>query len=266
MTRPGYVLAETGVPAVGMCQGGADTVLDLLDSSFTSLGMNDDISPTNRCSRIAGTDAYAHVRPGTYYIQTRLFSSTATIGAYQVRIDTAAEGCGNGIPEPGKECDDGPRNGQPGSNCSAMCRFTGTVVNEVEPNNTRMQANASTAMKGRTVIIRGAIMPVNDQDYFAFDVPAGMTATVVARTHTAMGDPSSCADGVDTKIEIYNSAGAMLAENDDISPSNYCSLIDGTAPEFRAAANLAAGRYFINVHHYNNTRTFPLYFLDISLR
>jgi cysteine-rich repeat protein len=47
-------------------------------------------------------------------------------------VPTGSSNCGNGVVEPGEQCDDGPGNGQPGDCCTAMCLFQaeGTACTE----------------------------------------------------------------------------------------------------------------------------------------
>lgn len=265
MTARGYILAETGAPSLGTCTGGADTIIDLLDSMYRPLGSVDDIGGTNLCSRLNfnSTNPFNLVQRGTYYVRVRAFPAAATIPAYELEIHAVGLGCGNGIVEGNESCDDG--NTIDGDGCSTSCAYEGMAVAEVEPNGTRGEATASGAAIGQTVILQAAISPVADLDYFSFTVPAGQTATLIARVHTAIGDPTSCANDTDTRIALYDSAGTVLARADDSGPTNYCSLMNGTTTS-PGAANLAAGTYTIEVKQFDNSEEIPEYYLDITLQ
>ena len=69
---------------------------------------------------------------------------------------------------------------------------------------------------------------------------------------------------MDTLVELMDSAGNVIAENDDDSArSGFCSHLDSTAD--MGAGGLTAGTYYVVVRHYNNTSSFPRYFMDVSL-
>jgi cysteine-rich repeat protein len=265
MSAPGYIVGETGSPMVGTCATGVDTVLDLLDGNFLILGSNDDINyPTDKCSRITYDpgNPYAKVMQGTYYLRVHAFSATVAISAYQLGIKLIAVGCGNGILEMGEQCDDG--NTMSGDGCSATCQLEVTPTPEVEPNNDIMHATPTGATKGHLVIMQGSITPM-DTDFYSFTVPAGMTATLISRTHTTLTDPNSCVMPTDTKLTLYNASMTQLAQNDDINTGvNNCSLIDGTGAD-TGAANLPAGTYYLQVDQFDPMGMTPVYFLDVRL-
>src|SRR5688572_28841855 len=110
---------------------------------------------------------------------------------------------------------------------------------------------------GQRVTAVGAINPLDDLDYWVIEIPAGQTASIAARTHSALQDPNSCV-GVDTKIRLSDENGVALAENDDIDVDAgiYCSAIDGLGADM-GAARLEAGRYFLTVQHWDGSATIP---------
>jgi cysteine-rich repeat protein len=267
VTHEGYVSAETGVQTIGTCAAGdaGDTILDLTDTMFHVIAHNDDISSTDRCSRITPYTTGAHVMPGTYYLRAYTYSTTTAIARYQLQVKLVGTGCGNGIVETnlGEQCD------PPGPSCSATCQFTGVEHMEVEPNNDSAHATLVSVPRGTTTYVQAAITPVGDIDFFAFDI-TGAAGTVIAGTHTSPGDPMSCAAGTDTELELFNALGVAampptpLATNDDIGVGDYCSRIDGT--QMMQAANLPAGRYYLRVHQYIDAAVIALYYLDITVR
>jgi cysteine-rich repeat protein len=264
MSAPGYIMAETGVPTVPMCTNSADTKLDILDSTFHVLGGSDDISMTDKCTRIAWDPSapYNKVLAGTYYIDAYAYSATTAIAGYQLAVKLVAVGCGNAIAEMGEQCDDG--NTTAGDGCSATCQLEGTPVMAVEPNNDAMHATPSGATKGKLVVLRGALPAVDAFDFWSFVVPTGQTVTVNAITHTTLTDPYSCAQGTDTVLTLLDAAGNILDANDDISTgSNLCSLIDGAGAQ-TGAANLTAGTYYLKVESYMGMVS-PTYFLNLRL-
>ena len=261
LAQPGYIFAETGVPAVGQCDetGGHDTRLTLLDDTFMELGGDDDGADA-LCSKIDPvTDAFAAVPAGTYFV---LVEAREVIPTYQVQIRTFGEGCGNGIMESGEQCDDGNNTANDG--CDAACNFEGSIVVETEPNNDIANATNSGVTNGQTVTVNGAIGDPADTDIFAFTLTA--PASVTAITYTQLGDTSVCqSPGYDTRIYLMDSTMTELAVNDDDqNRSGFCSLID-PATEM-GAANLAAGTYYIAVEHWNQSDTIANYFMDITLQ
>ncbi len=256
----GYINARTGAPVLDMCETGADTVLAVYDSSLMQVARNDDSGGT-RCSTIEATSSANLLTAGTYIVGVRAFSATATVSAYEVQIQTVGTACGNGIPEPGEVCDDG--NLMAGDGCDSMCQFEGTIITETEPNNDIMGANDSTAtIGGGAVLLQGIIDPIGDVDIFSFTVPAGQTATLVASTGTDPVDPTICNE--DTLIRLTDSMGMELTSDDD-GGEGLCSLIDGNAD--MAASALAAGTYYVEVHHFDDSEAFTdNYFLSLSLQ
>jgi cysteine-rich repeat protein len=269
MAHEGYITAETGaamtgMPTLGMCAVGTDTVIDLVDSHFATLGTEDDISSTNRCSDFTAGTMGSHVQAGTYWLRVHSYSSMAVIPAYNLQIKLLIVGCGNGIVEPGEQCD------PPGPSCSATCQFTGAVVNEVEPNNDYMHATHVSVTRGGMTEVHGAISPLMDVDFWSFDI-TGANASIYARTHSLVGDPLSCDMMTDTELELYNASGAAmmvpLAVNDDINTAggNFCSMIDMTTTG-TTATNLPAGRYYLRVHHFDDGAVIPTYYMDIKVQ
>ncbi|MCP4501494.1 MAG: hypothetical protein GY822_16160, partial [Deltaproteobacteria bacterium] len=129
-------------------------------------------------------------------------------------------------------------------------------ITEIEPNGNTDLAVDSTLTDLGGVTVDGIVGLANDQDFFAFTVPAG-GADFNAVSYSVLGDTSSCVAGVDTKIFLYDAAGTELDSNDDAN--SLCSDL---------SAALATGYYFISVEYSPKTNNpvdpFP-YFVDITL-
>jgi hypothetical protein len=73
--------------------------------------------------------------------------------------------------------------------------------------------------------------------------------------------------GIDTYVYLRDSMGNLLDQDDDIMfPANACSLMDGIGGTHPGASNLAAGTYYIEVHHYDDMEEIPEYYLDITVQ
>ena len=129
-------------------------------------------------------------------------------------------------------------------------RFQAPNGSEIEPNDTQPTA---TPMPGRDVYSLGDHTVSTDTDWYQLTLPAQMSL----RIETIEGDlPSGPApynetcesNGIDSTIELLNSAGVSLGTDIDAG-RGYCSQIDGTGatPSNAYAKNLAAGTYYIKV-------------------
>ncbi|MCA9553553.1 MAG: pre-peptidase C-terminal domain-containing protein [Myxococcales bacterium] len=186
-------------------------------------------------------------------------------GQVQVDVVITSAVCGNGLLEDnaGEQCDDGGT--VPGDGCDATCHFDGSISVEMEPNDSTSQAvPLGVTVGGAAVTFNGDIRPVADHDYYAFTIPSGQTASLVAFTYPTLGDPASCDFNKDTYLELRDGTGALVAENDDDSSRNgFCSRLDAT--EDMAAANLTAGTYYVVVRDADDTAAFNDYFLSVEL-
>lgn len=209
-------------------------------------------------------DQWAANLPAGTYLLGVVAEDVANAGQnVTVEVTIADASCGNSIAETevGEQCDDGGTGN--GDGCDSACMFEGNVTVETEPNDDIATANTSGAAMGQTVTVNGHIQPVADHDVWALTVPQG--ATLIARTYPTYGDPTSCNDEQDTNLFLLDAAGTEVTDNDDWDVTmGYCSEINGTTDV--AAANLAAGTYYLSVQHYNDTGTFQNYFMDITLQ
>jgi len=262
VTAETYVDVETFVDAaLGTCPFGTDTVIYLLDSTFTVLG-SDDEGGENSCSAFGpDTDGFTRLMPGTYYVLVEEYLNNGTIATYDIVFQSApVDICGNGVLETGvgEACDDG--NTANGDGCSATCALEGNVFSEVEPNGSIGTANDPGLTAIGRVTAAGVVDLGQDQDFYVVTVPTG-GADINIHTYTTLGDRTSCVSPTDTEVFLYDSTGTQLANNDDIGGGNFCSDLTVTG--------LTAGTYYISVEYYSRsfdpTSPFP-YFVDLTLQ
>jgi hypothetical protein len=135
---------------------------------------------------------------------------------------------------------------------AAVCTAT---VAEVEPNNAPATAQGpAVASAGFTA----AINPMDDVDCFSLTVPAN--GSLVLTTGDGYG---GCPGNMDTVVRLYDAAGTMIAENDDISRVNYCSMIDGSTSG--PAHALAAGNYVACVSSWSARSMIASYTLSAEI-
>lgn len=128
-------------------------------------------------------------------------------------------------------------------------------VAETEPN------SSATAPQGpvtQSTIFRGSLTANTDTlDCYRARVPAG--ASLFVESHNNAG---GCHAG-DSVIGVLNAAGAVIAENDDISSTLLCSRVDGrTAGPLHA---MAAGDYTVCIRSYNAAAGISPYYLTIAI-
>ncbi|MEE2903460.1 MAG: myxococcus cysteine-rich repeat containing protein [Myxococcota bacterium] len=113
-----YLSANTGAPTMGSCN--ADTLIRVFDFAGTELGLDDNDGLNNCSSVIPGTDSFALLSPGDYFITVEEAGRDGIIPVYQLELTASpANVCGNNILEAGEFCDDG--NNVSNDGCSATC-------------------------------------------------------------------------------------------------------------------------------------------------
>lgn len=129
--------------------------------------------------------------------------------------------CGDGSIEPGEECEDG---NLVAGDCCAACHAEAGC--EVESND----ADAQAVELGQGGERRGSIAPAGDLDVYRVEVPAGSTGTLLAET-SAFLDGGSCFPATDTRLEVADGAGRVIASDED-SGEAICSRVRvaGLAP------------------------------------
>ena len=280
MLAPGYIIAETFSPSAPDCD--TDTTLTLLDDTGASLAFDDD-SGVNGCSKldprlspIAGLRA-----AGTYLIAVAHRSGDA-VNNYELVVNTIGQGCGNGIVEvsgPNPEtCDDG--NTVSGDGCDNVCQFEG--VGEIEPNDDRQNATfiASSTSAATSVVIRGAIDPEGDEDFYSFLVPEGYHAKIWVGVNSLDDCNPISAGGDGIRFRLYDEAGATLNSGDSFSAIERGRgaserLCGEYHPNIQTAVNdMTAGTYTVALNGYERTpagsttqnqTTIGVYFLHLEI-
>ncbi|WP_373045879.1 DUF4215 domain-containing protein [Vulgatibacter sp.] len=150
-------------------------------------------------------------------------------GWFMLAIQPVA--CGDGVIAYLESCDDG--NNVDGDGCSSSCSFEGQ--SETEPNDSL--ATADLLAVGELGMGTLEQPPAVDADYWTFNATAGQTYDIWTRDRFT----GACAEPErnDTHLRLYDSAGAFVAENDNISVTNRCSRIIWTP--------LISGQYFVEV-------------------
>jgi cysteine-rich repeat protein len=256
----GQSITATTTDGAGNCP--FPTIMGLFTADYTFLGST---AGNGGCAFIDPVmDTYASDLAAGSYRLAVIAENDADMGMVTLEVTINNPMCGNRIQESlaNEQCDDGGTAN--GDGCNSTCRFEGNIGVEAEPNNDAASANPSMAAINTTRTVVGSIDPAADADWWAITVPAN--GTVIARTYDTFNMPmADCGLDHDTRIYLVNSNGMDIASNDDAIPTqNYCSLIDGTTTP--AAANLAAGTYYIRVEHYDDQATFRNYFMDVRLQ
>ena len=161
------------------------------------------------------------------------------VGAFELSVATRAVICGDGVIDPGEECDDGGVSS--GGGCDESCQVESTEVNP-QGNDTPPHADDYVEP------FYGTISPDDPIDYVRFDVAGSGTLRV--RILDLGND--ACVNGeLDSTLEILESDGeTILAENDDFG-GTLCSEV--------ADIDVSAGTYYVRVSAAGegNTPEFP---------
>ena len=266
ITVPAFadIKIETFDPGSQSTCAAVDTEVTLFDVDGTSVLASDDDTGLEACSLIEPeTSNSAHLPAGTYYVRVEEFSNDATLAGYNLLItfealcgDNVTEGgeecdggvdcdadcnripmCGDGSIDGAETCDDG--NTTPLDGCNAFCQLEG-LVPETEPNDTTVDADTNGPFTP-DVFISGSIGAPGDLDYFAINLTG--VADITVETFDATG-PFSC-NGVDTVLQLIDTDGVTLLEEDDEGGVDSCSLLDSAA-----TVQLPAGTYYVRVEDY----------------
>ncbi len=237
---PATVTFRTSLGNGGPCRGSSllDTVLILRDAMGMTLAQNDDDWAEDACSRLtfdvpAGSVVFAHVLHAgdnqTYPLSYRL---TINVGSV----------CGNYVVDAGETCDDGQNPPLPHDGCSVTCQFElPPPVTELEPNDdgtpsvatgvgstgNDFLAPAAHGPLTQTTLFNAAISPAGDEDELAV-VNTG-PASVTWQAETFVGTRDACTVGVNTVVNVLDSAGTTLTGDDD-SGVGACSLVVFSVP------------------------------------
>jgi cysteine-rich repeat protein len=153
------------------------------------------------------------------------FHADAT-GPFTLRVATRPSNvCGDGYRDPAEACDDGGTDSSDG--CDADCELE---RGEDEPNASLASAESYSAG------FVASIDPEEDQDLVAVSV-SDAPASISARTSAFLDD---CATGrADTFLELLDSDGTTVLDQDDDEADGYCSRV--------LASGLSQGTYYLKV-------------------
>lgn len=270
-----------------------DTEMTLFDASLGVIAENDD-RPGSFCSEISGIRHPVNsLAPGIYYLRVRpkfqapantpyylyselyVFMPSADGGPASGWDATFGSDSGSGsFLDAGSPFDAGQAGfdaGQAGPDASQSFPDSGLPpadggssgpLQEAEYNGDRLNANQLPYQA--VTRIQAALTPAGDVDYFRFNIPAGAVLSMAARTFTSASDPTQCAPGTDTVLELVDDGGNVLATNDDATSATRCSELNpqGNAP---AAANLQPGAYYLRVRQFAPNTISQLYYLEMAL-
>jgi cysteine-rich repeat protein len=253
VTVPGSSLMLTVSNGVGGCPGGVDTQLRLYNSQAQQIAYDDD-SGDAACSMITPSwhAGAANLPAGTYTFRVNEFSNGEIEPFYVIEVEILLPVCGDGLTQPGEECDDG--NPASGDGCSPMCHAEAPY--ESESNNTMAEANVLWPQLSHWV---ASIFPKGDIDWFVFNHPGG-GASLKLETHAA-SDPSACPG--DTTLHLVNSSGQDIAFDDDGGVGT-CSLLDSAMSP--ALMNLPIDTYYVWVQYHGNLATLSNYQLTLTIQ
>jgi cysteine-rich repeat protein len=253
VTVPGSSLTITVSDGLNGCPAGFDSQLYLYNAQGQQLAYDDEDGAAS-CSKISpGMDPGAANLPvGTYTFRVNDFNNDDLQPFYVIEAKVALPGCGDGLLQPGEECDDG--NPASGDGCSPQC--VSEAPYEIEPNNALAEASVLWPQVSHW---HGSIFPKGDVDWFVFNFPGG-GATLTLETHAA-GNPSACPG--DTVIHFVNSSGQEIVADDDGGVGT-CSFLSSA---FHAQlVNLPLDTYYVWVQHHGHSATLGKYQLTVTIQ
>ncbi len=225
-----------------------DSLINVRKADGTLVGFDDDNGP-GFCSLATASSLVS----GDYFVEL----SDSLVGGqqgfdYVLKITKTLYTCGDGVINPTEQCDDG--NAFSGDGCSNQCVLE--LLAEVEPNNL---CGVGLGTYSAPVLLSGAITPVADQDWFAFQVPG--VADVKIESFDGNG-PSSCV-GIDNEMFLFKSDCTTLLAYDDQDGINSCAMITSTT-DAGARGLLPGQTYYLRVQDWFNNNAIPAYQVFIS--
>jgi cysteine-rich repeat protein len=240
---------------LGGCPAGFESQIFLFNPSGLELASDD--GGALPCAKITAAQypVAANLAVGTYAIEVTRFGNNAAAPWYVLSYQLSPPSCGDGILEPGEECDLGAMNGVTGSGCSATCQLTANYIHETEPNNTEALANPLGSAAGFVA----SISPIGDLDYFSF-VVTSPGSSVTLQTSDGLG---GCPTGFNSLLYLYSPSHSQLAldQGHGVAP---CSKISPAL--YPAAANLAPGTYYARVELSGDNAIIPQYVVTITVQ
>lgn len=234
-----------------------DTQMALLDAAGVLLSQDDD-GGLEHCS-LLDSDSNPNLRrlgAGTYFVRINSFGDEP-ISSYTLRISynalcgdgrvTGAEecdgtpqcsttceripNCGDGFVDFPEYCDDG--NTVDGDACGSTCAAPSSLPAEVEPNNTRAEADQRASgtppilISDATPFIRftGSLSPAMDADLYKVQFGVGQ----IVRFETFHGGFNRCDGTGATRLRLLNSSGSVI-EEDQSSGIGACSALTMSVP------------------------------------
>ncbi len=264
----------------GSCPDGASFTISIYEPSNLEIA-----TAAGGCPQLDGggdPDLGALAAEGMYFVRV---SSSVVMPFYVLELAVVAPECGDGIEQPGEECDDNntaPADGcEPdctitpvcgdgsiqtgeecddagmaaGDGCDASCQLEGNFCSEGNmPNDGTVTATSLAGCLGGV----GTIDPIGDQDYF--EVVVGTAGSSLRAEVTTLAG-NACPAGFDSYLRMYDASGVELGSDDDDGIDS-CSLI---TPADAFAVNLAAGTYYLRVEDFANNETQGLYALRVTV-
>ena len=234
-------------PGRTCASGTLNSHIEIFSATGLSLGANDDIGGSDKCSRVR-----VAVAAGTYYVRVKAGLFTSAIFDYTLEATADSIVCGDGTVGGSETCDDA--NQVDGDGCSVSCALEG--FKESEPNDSFATASGPVP-PGQTVI--AAITPSVDKDFFSFVVSAH--ADVEIETFDKYG-PSTCDPAVNTVAQLLAPNGTTVLVEDDEDGAGSCAKISSTTDV--GARNLAPGTYFVRVTDQGSNSPIPGYTMRLT--
>ena len=214
---------------------------DPLDPTAGCIDFDDDNSSSGVLVR------YLIVEPGeTIALVPTAHFVNQVVSSYTVTATTMGV-CGDGVTTFPESCDDG--NLTDGDGCDADCGVA-PLVSDVEPNETTSSATplpVGAIGAGTLAATQFAMPAVDPVDHWEVDLVAGLSYTFRTR------DDRSGACGIfnvqgDTKLELLDAAGSLLATGTNLSATEFCADVTWSAT--------ASGTHYLRVTQ-ENTLALP---------
>jgi cysteine-rich repeat protein len=246
VTNPGTGWAALRVETFGSAGPGTcntDTWVEIRTAAETVL-FTDDEGGINSCSLVP---LYPMAPGETVYVRVIDYQDNGTIASYFADIQLAPAVCGNDTAELGEQCDDG--NLDDGDGCSAACVAEG-AVQEIEPNATSPEADATGIIVDGTTLLGGSIGTVGDLDRFRVELAAA--GFLRFESFTSVND---CLAGQTMIVRVFDSVGTQIIADTSSFGIQSCGAI--TFP-------LPAGTFYVQVEENGNNALLPSYLLEVQ--